>query len=97
MEIRRTPEFGKWLRRQKDHVIKERILTRINRASVTGQFGDAKSVGEGVLEMRIDAGGGIRLYYAYRGKNVVLLLIGGDKSSQRRDIAKAIKLNQRYE
>ena len=97
MEVRRTPEFGRWLQCQKDHAIKERILTRINRVRVFGQFGDTKPVGEGVFEMRIDAGGGIRLYYAYRGEDVVLLLIGGDKSSQKRDIARAIRLNQRFE
>lgn len=62
-----------------------------------GNFGDAKSVGDGVFEMRIDYGPGYRLYYALRGSELVLLLIGGDKSSQQKDIAKAKKLNQEYE
>ena len=60
-------------------------------------FGDAKPVGDGVFEMRIDYGSGYRLYYALRGNEPVLLLIGGNKSSQQRDIAKAKKLNQGYE
>lgn len=73
------------------------ILVRIQRLSLTGNFGDAKSVGDGVFEMRIDYGPGYRLYYALRGSELVLLLIGGDKSSQQKDIAKAKKLNQEYE
>ena len=70
---------------------------RIRRLSLTESFGDAKPVGEGVLEMRIDYGPGYRLYYAQTGNNLVLLLIGEDKSSQQRDIVKAKKLNQEYE
>lgn len=70
---------------------------RIQRLSLTENFGDAKPVGDGVFEMRIDYGSGYRLYYALRGNEPVLLLIGGNKSSQQRDIAKAKKLNQGYE
>ncbi|WP_241157065.1 type II toxin-antitoxin system RelE/ParE family toxin [Adlercreutzia sp. ZJ304] len=74
-----------------------RILVRIQRLSLTASFGDTKPVGDGVFEMRIDYGLGYRLYYALRGNGLILLLIGGDKSSQQRDIAKAKKLNQEYE
>lgn len=70
---------------------------RIQRLSFAENFGDAKPVGDGVLEMRIDYGPGYRLYYALRGNELVLLLIGGDKSSQQRDITRAKKLNQEYE
>lgn len=70
---------------------------RIQRLSLTENFGDAKPVDDGVFEMRIDYGPGYRLYYALRGKELVLLLVGGDKSSQQRDIAKAKRLNQEYE
>lgn len=74
-----------------------RILVRIQRLSLTKNFGDAKPVGDGVYEMRIDYGPGYRLYYTKRGNELVLLLVGGDKSTQQKDIAKAKKLNQEYE
>lgn len=70
---------------------------RVQRLSLTGNFGDAKPIGDGVFEIRIDYGPGYRLYYALRGSELVLLLVGGDKSSRQRDIAKAKKLNQEYE
>ena len=97
IEITQTDEFSKWLKRVKDAAARARILVRIQRLSLTGNFGDAKPVGEGVFEMRIDYGPGYRLYYAFRGTDLVLLLIGGDKSSQQKDIAKAKKLNREYE
>lgn len=97
IEVLQTDEFAKWLKRLKDAAARARILVRIQRLSLTENFGDAKPVGDGVFEMRIDYGPGYRLYYALRGSELVLLLIGGDKSSQQRDIAKAKKLNQEYE
>lgn len=97
IEIVQTDEFTKWLKRLKDVAARARILVRIQRLSLTGNFGDAKPVDDGVFEMRIDYGPGYRLYYALRGSELVLLLIGGDKSSQQKDIAKAKKLNQEYE
>lgn len=97
IEIIQTDEFSNWLKRLKDAAARARILVRIQRLSLTGNFGDAKSVGDGVFEMRIDYGPGYRLYYALRGNELVLLLVGGDKSSQQKDIAKAKKLNQEYE
>lgn len=97
IDIVQTDEFAKWLKRLKDVTARARILVRIQRLSLTGNFGDAKPVGDGVFEMRIDYGSGYRLYYALRGSELVLLLIGGDKSSQQKDIAKAKKLNQEYE
>ncbi|WP_165055987.1 MULTISPECIES: type II toxin-antitoxin system RelE/ParE family toxin [unclassified Adlercreutzia] len=97
IDIVQTDEFAKWLKRLKDATARARILVRIQRLSLTGNFGDAKPVGEGVFEMRIDYGPGYRLYYAQRGNELVLLLMGGDKSSQQKDITKAKKLNQEYE
>lgn len=94
--VLQTNEFVKWLKRLKDVEARARILVRIRRLSLTENFGDAKSVGDGVYEMRIEHGPGYRLYYARRDNAVVLLLIGGDKSSQQRDIAKAKKLNLEY-
>lgn len=97
IEVLQTDEFTKWLKRLKDTAARARILVRIQRLTLTENFGDAKSVGDGVSEMRIDYGPGYRLYYALRGSELVLLLIGGDKSSQQKDIVKAKKLNQEYE
>lgn len=90
-------EFAKWLKRFKDTAARARILARIQRLSLTETFGDTKPVCDGVFEMRIDYGPGYPLYYALKGNELVLLLIGGDKSSQHKDIAKAKKLNQGYE
>ncbi len=97
IEVVQTDEFAKWLKRLKDAAALARILVRIQRLSLTENFGDAKPIGDGVFEMRIDYGPGYRLYYALRGNELVLLLIGGDKSSQQRDITRAKKLNQEYE
>lgn len=70
---------------------------RIRRIALTGNLGDYKPVGGSVYELRIDYGPGYRLYFTWRGSEVVLLLIGGDKTSQQRDIEKAKELNGQYE
>ncbi|MDR1015267.1 MAG: type II toxin-antitoxin system RelE/ParE family toxin [Coriobacteriales bacterium] len=97
MDVRRTDEFADWLKRLRDADARARINLRIDRIEMTGNFGDAESVGDGVSELKVDCGPGYRLYFAYRGKEVILLLAGGDKSSQQRDIGKARKLNEEYE
>ena len=97
LELRRTDEFAKWLKRLRDADAKSRINLRIRRISLTGNLGDYKPVGDGVCELRIDCGPGYRLYFAWRGSEVILLLIGGDKASQQRDIEKAKELNKQYE
>ena len=94
--VLQTTEFVKWLKRLKDAETRARILVRIRRLSLTENFGDGRPVGDGVYEMRVEHGPGYRLYYARRDNALVLLLIGGDKSSQQRDIAKAKKLNLEY-
>ena len=94
--VLQTTEVAKWLKRLKDAEARARILVRIRRLSLTENFGDARPVGDGVYEMRVEHGPGYRLYYARRDNALVLLLIGGDKSSQQRDIAKAKKLNLEY-
>lgn len=94
--VLQTTEFAKWLKRLKDAEARARILVRIRRLSLTENFGDARPVGDGVYEMRVEHGPGYRLYYARRDNALVLLLIGGDKSSQQRDITKAKKLNLEY-
>ena len=97
LEIRRTDEFAKWLKKLRDADAKSRINLRIRRIALTGNLGDFKSVGDGVCELRIDYGPGYRLYFAQRGSELILLLIGGDKTSQQRDIKKAKELNEQYE
>jgi putative addiction module killer protein len=97
LEILQTDEFVKWLTRLKDNNARARINVRIKRILLTGNFGDAKPVGDGVYEIRINYGPGYRIYYTQRGNEIILLLIGGDKSSQQKDIEKAKKLNAEYE
>lgn len=84
----RTSGFDEWLRALRDPVGKARILARI-RSAEAGNFGDCASVGDGISEMRIHAGPGYRVHFCRRGEVVYLLLCGGDKSSQQRDIRKA--------
>jgi len=90
-EFLRTPEFDAWLVRLKDQVGKARILARLRSASL-GNLGDCEPVGDGISEMRIHAGPGYRVYFTRRGQKIFLLLCGGDKSSQQKDIklAKAL-------
>ena len=97
LDIYTTREFDAWLSRLRDGAAKGRIAQRLERASLTGNLGDAKPVGGQVFELRLSFGPGYRVYFARRGAKVILLLIGGDKSSQRRDIARAQELNRIYE
>jgi putative addiction module killer protein len=87
----RTEEFDAWLFALKDKVGRARIVHRI-RSAEHGNFGDCEPVGEGVSEMRVHVGPGYRMYYTRRGEVVYLLLLGGDKSSQKRDIKRAIDM-----
>ena len=87
----RSDEFDAWLVALKDKLGRARIALRI-RSAEHGNFGDCEPVGEGVSEMRIHVGPGYRLYYTRREKVVYLLLLGGDKSSQKRDIKRAIEM-----
>lgn len=88
MEVRQTQEFSVWLRRLKDANAAARIVARVRRLE-KGNPGDSKSVGKGVLEMRIDYGPGYRIYYSHRGAQIVILLCGGDKRTQQQDIKQA--------
>jgi putative addiction module killer protein len=87
----RSDEFDTWLTDLKDRIARARIIHRI-RSAEHGNFGDCEAVGEGVSEMRIHVGPGYRVYYTRRGGVVYLLLLGGDKSSQKRDIKRAIEM-----
>lgn len=87
----RSEEFDTWLSTLKDKLGRARIIHRI-RSAEHGNFGDCEPVGEGVSEMRIHFGPGYRVYYTRRGEVIYLLLLGGDKSSQKRDIKHAIEM-----
>lgn len=87
----RSEEFDIWLAALKDRKGRARIVERI-RSAERGNFGDCEPVGEGVSEMRIHFGPGYRVYFTRRGEVVYLLLLGGDKSSQKRDISRAIQM-----
>lgn len=91
IEIRKTEIFAKWLDGLHDIRARARILVRIERL-VAGNPGDVKPVGEGVSELRIDYGPGYRVYYKKQGQKVVILLAGGDKSTQAKDIKTALRL-----
>ena len=90
IEVRQTPEFLRWMRELRDRRAAERIAQRIVRVQA-GLLGDAKFF-EGVGELRIDYGPGYRVYFVQRGKVLIILLCGGDKRTQDRDIQRAIKM-----
>lgn len=91
IEIRQTERFSRWFDRLRDDQARARILVRIRRLAL-GNPGDTRSVGEGVSELRIDWGPGYRVYFAQQGETWVVLLAGGDKRTQRRDVRAAIQL-----
>jgi len=93
IEIRKTAIYAKWFARLKDIHAKARIDIRIRRLSL-GNPGDVKSVGKGISELRIDVGKGYRVYFVQRGDQLILLLVGGDKTTQQADIEKAIKMTR---
>lgn len=91
LEIRQTEIYAKWERGLRDSVARAAITTRVVRLA-NGQPGDVKPVGDGVSEMRIRYGPGYRVYFQQRASTIILLLCGGDKRSQARDIARAKEL-----
>jgi putative addiction module killer protein len=91
MEVRKTEVFATWLDGLRDLRARARVQVRIERLAA-GNPGDVKPVGEGVSELRIDYGPGYRVYYKQEGWELVILLAGGDKRSQTRDIERALRL-----
>jgi putative addiction module killer protein len=91
IEVRQTEAFARWFARLRDRRAQRRVQARIDRLQI-GNAGDVRPVGEGVLEMRIDYGPGYRVYFVQRGVALVILLAGGDKGTQLRDIVLAHKL-----
>ena len=84
----RSSDFDTWLSKLRDNIGKARIIARLN-AAEHGNFGECESVGSGIHEMRVHAGPGYRVYFTQRGHQVIFLLLGGNKSTQKRDIKRA--------
>ena len=91
VEVRKTDHFAKWIDGLEDIRARARILVRIERLAA-GNPGDVKPVGEGVSELRIDYGPGYRVYYTQRGRSAVILLAGGEKRTQDKNIKTALRL-----
>jgi putative addiction module killer protein len=91
MRVKKTDAYRDWLDRLRDQAGRARILVRVDRL-VHGNPGDHRNLQGGVSELKIEFGPGYRIYYTQRGEQLLLLLIGGDKSSQAKDIAKARQL-----
>jgi putative addiction module killer protein len=94
--VEKTDEFDKWLKKLKDNRAKAKILFRIQRIEEHGNFGDCEPVGQGLSELRIHYGKGYRVYLKDVDGRIVLLINGGDKSSQQKDIIKARELWEEY-
>lgn len=95
-QLRRTDVFDDWLLDLRDVRAKARILARLESARL-GNLGDVRSVGDGVSEIRVDVGAGYRVYFTRRQRVVIILLCGGDKSGQARDIARTKQMVQEIE
>jgi putative addiction module killer protein len=87
--IEKSPEFDKWLKKLKDFKAKSKILFRIQKLEIDEHFGDCKPVGDGISELIINFAKGYRVYFKEKDGKIILLLIGGDKSTQQKDIKKA--------
>ena len=94
IEIRQTETYAEWFASLRDQKARARIDVRIRRLSL-GNPGDVKPIGSGVSELRIDYGPGYRVYFSQRGPMLIILLAGGDKGTQDRDIKKALELARR--
>ena len=96
MRVRKTDEYTAWIDALKDRFGRARILMRVDRL-IHGNPGSHRPLSEGVSELKIDVGPGDRVYDSQRGERLLLLLAGGDKSSQQRDIARALELNRNFQ
>lgn len=95
-QLHKTEKFALWMDNLRDIRARARIQVRLDRLA-RGNAGDHKSVGGGVVELRIDYGAGYRVYYTFRGQTIIFLLIGGDKSTQQTDIDMAQQLAKQLE
>jgi putative addiction module killer protein len=95
VRVDKTDEYAEWIDTLKDQVGRARILVRVERL-IGGNAGQHRNLTDGVSELKIDFGPGYRVYYSQRGTRLLLLLVGGDKSSQSKDIQLAIKLSKNF-
>jgi len=95
MRVEQTDKYRSWIEDMKDQAGRARILVRVERL-IHGNPGLHRDLTDGVSELKIDFGAGYRVYYSLRGTRLLLLLVGGDKSSQQRDIAAAIRLARNF-
>jgi len=95
MEFKQTETFRKWRMRLKDERVRALIASRLDRLAF-GNAGDVRPVGQGISELRIDYGPGYRIYFKRRGTTIIILLCGGDKSTQTKDIATAKRLAEEW-
>ena len=95
MRVEKTDEYRDWIDALKDRTGRARILVRVDRL-IDGNPGQHRDLTDGVSELKIDVGRGYRVYYSQRGTRLLLLLIGGDKSTQQKDIARAIQLARNF-
>jgi len=95
MRVEKTDEYRHWIDNLKDLSGRARILMRVNRL-IHGNPGAHRNLTHGVYELKVDVGPGYRVYYTQRGEHLLLLLIGGDKATQAKDIARAIRLARAY-
>jgi putative addiction module killer protein len=96
MHVAKTEKYREWIDALKDRTGRARILVRVDRL-IEGNPGQHRDLSDGVSELKIDFGPGYRVYYTRRGARLLLLLAGGDKSTQQKDIATAIKLSKNFE
>ena len=96
MRVEKTKEYGDWIDALKDRVGRARIQVRVDRLT-HGNPGQHRNLTDGVSELKVEFGPGYRVYYSQRGTRLLLLLVGGDKSSQQKDIAKAIDLAKHFQ
>jgi len=95
MRVEKTDEYRDWIDALKDRAGRARILVRVDRL-IDGNPGQHRDLTDGVSELKIDVGPGYRIYYSQKGTRLLLLLIGGNKSTQRKDIARAIQLARNF-
>ena len=96
MRVKETLEYRKWINSLRDRIGKAKIQVRVDRL-VHGNPGEHRNLSNGVSELKVDFGPGYRVYYSQRGNRLLLLLVGGDKSNQQKDIRLAIALAKNYE
>lgn len=95
MQVEKTDQYRDWIDDLKDRTGRARVLMRVDRL-IHGNAGSHRHLTEGVSELKIDVGPGYRVYYSQRGNKILLLIAGGDKSSQTKDIALALELNRKF-